>query len=66
MRELKCPGCSGYRAVKQYLCPTCWWALPSATRSRLTRRDDHARARLRQLHDALAAGTPLGVIRVGR
>ncbi|WP_425244829.1 hypothetical protein [Streptomyces sp. NEAU-NA10] len=66
MREVKCPGCPGRRAVKQYLCPDCWRALPNATRGRLALRDPRALFRLRQLHQALEAGTPLGIIRVSR
>jgi len=66
MRELKCPGCPGFRSPRQYLCSACWRALPNATRGRLARRDSHAMLRLRQLHNALAASTPLGVIRVSR
>lgn len=67
MRELKCPGCpDGRRSVKQYLCLSCWRALPNVTRGRLARRDARAMLRLRQLHTALAERTPLGVIRVSR
>ncbi|QJT06872.1 hypothetical protein G9272_16835 [Streptomyces asoensis] len=66
MRELNCPGCPGRRSPRQYLCRTCWFALPQATRVRLTLRDGRALLRLRQLHQELAARTPLGVIRVGR
>jgi hypothetical protein len=66
MHAVKCPGCSGTRAPRQYLCRACWRTLPTTTRSRLMRRDPHAMIRLRQLHDALAARTPLAVIRVSR
>ncbi|MEV1063414.1 hypothetical protein [Streptomyces sp. NPDC050263] len=66
MRELNCPGCPGRRTPRQYLCSACWRTLPAVTRGRLARRDQHAGLRLRELHTALAARTPLGVIRVSR
>jgi len=68
MRELKCPGpgCTAYRSPRQYLCLACWRALPASTRGRLARRDPRAWLRLRELHVALAARTPLGIIRVSR
>lgn len=63
-RTLKCPGCPGRRNRGQHLCNNCWRSLPASTRSRLTRRDARAFARVRELHAALAARTPLQVIRV--
>lgn len=67
MREHKCPGCpDGCRSPRQYLCLTCWRALPAVTRGRLSRRDQRAMLRLRELHQALSARTPLGIIRVSR
>lgn len=55
---LACPGCPGTRRSGHYLCPTCWTALPRPARHALSRRDKHARARLRQLLDQLTAGVP--------
>ncbi|MFF7259504.1 hypothetical protein ACFZCL_04310 [Streptomyces sp. NPDC008159] len=61
---LPCPGCPGRRNHGQYLCRTCWRSLPADTRGRLTRRDKRAVLRLQQLQQALAARTPLQIIRV--
>jgi hypothetical protein len=66
MNAPKCPGCTGHRDHGKYLCNPCWRALPASTRARLTRRDARAFLRLRQLHAALAANTPLKIIRVSR
>jgi hypothetical protein len=64
--QLRCPGCPGHRRRSQYLCNACWRALPATTRGRLARRDARAFQRLRELHQALAAQTPLAIIRVSR
>ncbi|MBP5922149.1 MULTISPECIES: hypothetical protein [Streptomyces] len=64
MNTTKCPGCPGRRNHGQYLCRACWRALPASTRGRLGRRDARAFLRLRQLHQALAAKTPIAIIRV--
>ncbi|MCL6733323.1 hypothetical protein [Streptomyces neyagawaensis] len=63
---LPCPGCPGRRNHGQYLCRTCWRSLPSTTRGRLALRDARAFQRLRELNRALAARTPLAIIRVSR
>jgi hypothetical protein len=63
---LKCPGCPGRRNRSQYLCRDCWRALPAATRGRLALHDARAFLRLRELHKALAANTPIAIIRVSR
>jgi hypothetical protein len=62
----KCPGCPGQRNRRQYLCSSCWRTLPAATRGRLARQDARAFLRLRELHAALAARTPLQNIQVSR
>ena len=62
----KCPACPGRRHPRQYLCNACWRSLPCTTRGRLARRDARAFQRLRELHRALAAKTPLAIIRVSR
>ncbi|MFJ7049015.1 hypothetical protein ACIQVC_37255 [Streptomyces sp. NPDC101112] len=61
---VKCPGCLGRRRRADYLCNTCWRTLPASTRGRLARHDARAFQRLRELHSALAARTPLAIIRV--
>lgn len=68
MHEPDCPTrtCPRRRDRRHYLCNACWRALPADTRGRLSRRDARAFLRLRQLHAALADGTPLGIIRVSR
>lgn len=66
MTRLSCPCCPRTRAPGQYLCPTCWRALPAATRRLLSIRDNRAFARLRQLHGQIAAHTPLADIEVSR
>lgn len=65
-RTVKCPGCPGRRNHGQYLCRACWRALPATTRGRLALRDARAFLRLRELHRALAANTPVAIIRVSR
>ncbi|MGW0869921.1 hypothetical protein ACWD3Z_05445 [Streptomyces sp. NPDC002740] len=62
-----CPSCrTRSRRPGQYLCPLCWGQLPRPAQRALTRRGDRgqALARLRQLHDQLATGVPLTVIRI--
>jgi hypothetical protein len=59
-----CPACPNTRAAGQYLCPTCWAALPRAARRALLQRGAAAMPRLRQLHDQLAAGIPLRQIHI--
>ncbi|MFM9595722.1 hypothetical protein ACKI1J_24320 [Streptomyces scabiei] len=65
-RTVQCPGCPGRRNRSHYLCSSCWHALPASTRGRLARRDARAFQRLRELHRALAADTPLAIIRVSQ
>lgn len=52
-----CPGCNHPRHPAHYLCRTCWAALTSDARRKLTPRGADALRRLRQLHDQLRAGT---------
>ena len=66
MNTPKCPGCTGHRDHGKYLCNPCWRALPATTRTRLALRDARAFRRLRELHIALAANTPVAIIRVSR
>jgi hypothetical protein len=66
MRTPTCPSCKGQRHPRHLLCRSCWDQLPGDTRQRLTRRDDTARLRLRQLRAALTDRTPLAIIRVSR
>lgn len=65
MPQTPCPArCTRTRAPGQYLCRTCWLALPAAARSLLNRRDSRAFARLRELHRQLDASVPLAEIRI--
>ncbi|MFF0510979.1 hypothetical protein [Streptomyces sp. NPDC004250] len=66
MTKLKCPTCTRHRGPGHYLCQSCWGRLAPATRRRLSLRDDRAFARLRELHAALEARTPLPDIEVSR
>lgn len=59
-----CRSCRKPRPPRMYLCGNCWGRLSAATRRALNKRGDQAIARLRQLHQQLDAGTPLGEIRV--
>lgn len=60
-----CPVCRRPRGGPgRYLCPVCWRLLPAPARKALARRDGHAHARLRQLHDQLDARIPLAEITV--
>ena len=52
-----CPGCRQRpRRREQYLCRSCWFALPRATRRLLWIADAEARPRLRRLYQALLDG----------
>lgn len=64
MTTLICPCCPNRRRAGQYMCPNCWGRLTPAARRRLSIRDSKAFARLRQLHGAIAAHTPLHHIEV--
>jgi hypothetical protein len=60
-----CPtNCGRTRTAGQYLCRTCWLALPADARRELSRRGPGAVQRLQQLHDQIGAGTPLADIRI--
>jgi uncharacterized Zn finger protein (UPF0148 family) len=59
-----CPACPATRRTGHYLCPTCWNQLPAPARRALARRDQHAPARLRQLHAQLTAGLPVSQITI--
>lgn len=61
---LHCPSCHAPRRAGQYLCPSCWAALAPHVRRALSRRDKFAVLRLRELHKALLASTPLDRITV--
>lgn len=63
----RCPACGlRRRRHRQYLCRTCWYLLPSATRRRLSECTDKATARQRllELLRAVAAEVPLEAIEV--
>jgi hypothetical protein len=65
MTPTPCPAChTRPRRPRQYLCGTCWAALPPAARRALTSRGPAAITRLQQLHDQLADGVPLTEIQV--
>lgn len=56
MTDTPCPSCRTPKAAGRYLCLNCWRGLPPAARRALNQRDARALARLRELHDQLAAG----------
>ncbi|GAQ64085.1 hypothetical protein [Streptomyces scabiei] len=66
MTSPKCPSCKQPRDHGKYLCRSCWRSLPADTRGRLARRDARAFQRLRELHRALDANTPISSIRVSQ
>lgn len=59
-----CPACGADRQPKKYLCWNCWWELSASARTALIKKGDGALGRLQELHEALAASTPLGKIRI--
>lgn len=59
-----CPSCKGPRSSHQYLCRGCWFQVPKGGRAALTRRDDKALTRLRELLAQLDNGVPLGEIAI--
>lgn len=61
---LRCPSCPNTRRPGHYTCSSCWGRLSVTARRRLSLRDGRAFARLRQLHGAIAARTPLPLIEV--
>lgn len=66
MPTTPCPtGCGNTRAPRQYLCRTCWFHLPTDTRSVLNQPGSGALAHLRELLDQIHAGVPLADIRIG-
>lgn len=64
MTKLICACCPRARGAGNYLCGHCWGRLTPVARRRLSLRDSKAFARLRQLHGAIAAHTPLHQIEV--
>jgi hypothetical protein len=61
---LKCMGCKGERRSRRYLCEDCWWLLRPWVRTALTRKDDKAMMRLRQLTNQIQESRPLEDIEV--
>ncbi|MCX5326350.1 hypothetical protein [Streptomyces sp. NBC_00120] len=61
-----CPACRTPKGTRLYLCVGCWSQVPAAARGALSERGDRARAiaRLRQLHDHVNAGQPLGDLEI--
>jgi hypothetical protein len=60
-----CPACRKTpRRKNTYVCPGCWYTLPSGTRSALSRNDAHAMRRYQELQAALQSGTPLRSIAI--
>ncbi|MEU9400583.1 hypothetical protein [Streptomyces sp. NPDC048242] len=66
MNEPKCPACPARRDRRLLLCNRCWRQLPATTRGRLALHDPRMYGRREQLNRALAAHTPLAIIRVSR
>jgi predicted amidophosphoribosyltransferase len=64
MATSPCPACPRNRTTGRYLCPVCWYRLPTDTRQALSRRGPSALRRHRSLLDQITAGTPLHAIRI--
>ena len=62
--HLTCPNCNNPRTAGQYLCPGCWFALPTRARASLSKRDRFALTRLQELLGQLREATPLNHIEV--
>lgn len=54
-----CPSCSSAKGPGKYLCPSCWSALTGPAQRALSRHDDRALTRLRELHNQIGQGVPL-------
>ncbi|MFJ2206009.1 hypothetical protein [Streptomyces microflavus] len=59
-----CKACRGAKAPGMYLCWTCWYSVPAASRRALNRRDTRATARLRALYDHIDSGRPLADLEI--
>lgn len=59
-----CRSCKTPKSSRLYLCPTCWSSLSTPARRALNRKDSHALARLRELHQQIDGGRPLPDITV--
>jgi hypothetical protein len=63
-RALTCPSCKGTKAKQYYVCPTCWFALPSPARAALNLEDTRAFRRLSDLLEQLRNNVPLEEIEI--
>lgn len=59
-----CPSCGIECPPAKYLCWNCWWSLNTPARIALKRTDARAMQRLKELLEAINAGTPLNLIRI--
>ncbi|WP_019548540.1 hypothetical protein [Streptomyces sulphureus] len=61
-----CRSCRTPKPSRLHLCGACWGQLPAAARRALNARGDRVRAiaRLRELHDHIDAGRPLGELEI--
>jgi hypothetical protein len=64
LSETPCPVDQQPRNAGQYLCCGCWFTLTPAARRALYKRDALAGQRLRELHQQLGRGVPLGEVSV--
>ena len=60
------PGCGEAKTARTYLCRGCWYTLPPAARTALTKRDGLAMRRLSDLLDQVRDGAPLHQVEVSR
>jgi hypothetical protein len=59
-----CPSCNGTCPSGKYVCRDCWYLLPAAARTALSKRDKQAAGRLQELLKQLAAGAILDKIEI--
>ncbi|QKW06993.1 hypothetical protein HUT18_11860 [Streptomyces sp. NA04227] len=61
-----CRSCRTPKPSRLYLCAGCWFQIPAASRRALSGRGDRGGAitRIRQLHDHIDAGQPLGDLEI--
>lgn len=61
-----CRSCRMPISSRFYLCDACWALLPAPARRALSKRDDRAMARLRELYDHIDRGLPLTELEIAQ
>nr|WP_164290054.1 hypothetical protein [Streptomyces sp. SID11385] len=59
-----CRSCRAPKPARLYLCGACWASLSEPARRALTRRDNRALVRLRELHHHIDRGLPLAQLEI--